>query len=91
MKMKRPVPESTAGGNSDQSAFMSHHTNTTSEASTRLLITPGEAALALSVSPRKLWSLTNAGQIPCVRLGRCMRYSPADLQDWIDGQRRSAR
>lgn len=53
----------------------------------RLLITPSEAAFALSISTRKLWSLTNAGQIPCVRLGRAVRYSPADLQDWIQRQR----
>jgi len=52
----------------------------------RLLITPSEAAFALSISTRKLWSLTNAGQIPCVRLGRAVRYSPADLQEWIQGQ-----
>lgn len=57
----------------------------------RLLITPSEAAFLLSISTRKLWSLTNAGQIPCVRLGRAVRYSPADLQDWILGQRETPR
>jgi predicted DNA-binding transcriptional regulator AlpA len=53
---------------------------------TRLLITARDAAFALSMSPRKLWAMTNAGQIPCVRLGRCIRYSPAELQSWIEGQ-----
>lgn len=53
----------------------------------RMLITPAEAAFALSVSERKLWSMTNAGEIPCVRMGRAVRYSPTDLQDWIDQQR----
>lgn len=53
----------------------------------RMLITPAEAAFALSVSERKLWSMTNAGEIPCVRLGRAVRYSPTDLQDWIDQRR----
>lgn len=55
-------------------------------ATPRLLITPREAAFALSISTRKLWSLTNAGEIPCVRLGRAVRYSPAALQAWIQGQ-----
>jgi excisionase family DNA binding protein len=57
---------------------------------TRLLITADEAAAALSISTRKLWSLTTAGVIPCVRLGRSVRYSPAELQDWIQAQRRSS-
>lgn len=53
----------------------------------RLLITPKTAAQALAISPRKLWSLTNAGTIPCVRLGRSVRYSLTDLQTWIDNHR----
>jgi len=42
-------------------------------ASKILLMTPQEAAEALSISPRKLWSLTSSGAIPHIRLGRCMR------------------
>jgi excisionase family DNA binding protein len=57
----------------------------------RLLITPREAAFALSISTRKLWSLTNAGHIPSVRLGRAIRYSPADLENWIREQRGKSR
>jgi excisionase family DNA binding protein len=59
-----------------------------SQSPQRLLITRDEAAAILSISPRKLWSLTNAGVIPCVRLGKCVRYSPIDLQAWILEQRR---
>jgi len=54
----------------------------------RLLLTADEAAFALTISTRTLWTLTNAGQIPCVRLGRCVRYAPEALQDWIQGQRK---
>jgi hypothetical protein len=50
----------------------------------RLLLSPKEAALALRISPRLLWSLTKSGEIPCVRLSRCVRYAPAALQRWID-------
>ena len=53
----------------------------------RLLLKPREAAEALAISPRTLWARTNAGEIPCVRLGRAVRYDPADLRAWIDGQK----
>ena len=49
----------------------------------RLLLNPREAAAALGISPRLLWSLTKDGTIPSVRLGRAVRYSPTSLQDWI--------
>ena len=32
--------------------------------------------------------MTNAGKIPCVRLGRAVRYSPDDLKEWIEAQTR---
>ena len=53
----------------------------------RLLMTPTEAAQALAISPRKLWAMTNCGDIPCVRIGRSVRYDPADLQFWIEEQK----
>ena len=51
-----------------------------------LLLTPKQASDALQISPRKLWSLTNSGQIPHVRIGRSIRYRPEDLQDFVDRQ-----
>ncbi len=54
--------------------------------STVLLLTPQQAAQALAISPRKLWSLTASGDIPCVRLGKCVRYPVDQLQQWIAGQ-----
>ncbi|HZZ81335.1 MAG TPA: helix-turn-helix domain-containing protein [Gemmataceae bacterium] len=50
----------------------------------RLLLTPAEAAAALRISPRLLWSRTKAGEIPCVRIGKAVRYSPPALQAFID-------
>lgn len=50
----------------------------------RLLWTPKEAAAALGISPRLLWSKTKIGEIPCLRIGKAVRYSPAALQKWID-------
>lgn len=52
-----------------------------------LLLRPADAARALSISPRKLWGLTAEGALPCVRVGRSVRYSPADLAAYVDAQR----
>jgi hypothetical protein len=54
----------------------------------RLLLTPIEAAAALGISPRLLWSKTKIGEIPCLRIGKAVRYSPTALQAWIDGTHR---
>ena len=53
----------------------------------KLLLTEREAAKVLSVSPRTLWGLRAAGEIPCIRLGRAVRYDPADLAAWISSQK----
>ena len=53
----------------------------------RLLLKPDEAANALAICPRKLWALTDRGDIPCLRIGRSVRYDPRDLTAWIDRQK----
>ncbi len=63
---------------------------TSESRSDRLLIDVRTAARALSISERLLWSLTNDGTIPHVRLNRRVLYSPADLQRWIDQQKKGA-
>jgi excisionase family DNA binding protein len=59
--------------------------------SDRLLLTARDAAFALAISERTLWSLTRLGLIPVVRLGRSVRYDRADLQRFIDAQKCNAR
>ena len=44
-----------------------------------LLLTPRDAAHALSISERALWQRTANGEIPRVRIGRSVRYRPAAL------------
>lgn len=51
-----------------------------------LLVDAREAARMLSISTRTLWSLTDCGEIPCVRIGRSVRYSVEALRGWIDAQ-----
>lgn len=53
----------------------------------RLLLKSREAAQSLAVSERTLWDLTNHGDLPCVRIGRAVRYDPTDLTDWIERQK----
>ena len=51
-----------------------------------ILLRPPEAAMLLAISPRKLWELTNCGEIPCLRIGRAVRYAVDDLQQWVKAQ-----
>ena len=63
--------------------------NSTPTASTpALLLNPAQAAEALAISPRKLWAMTASGEIPHVRLGRSVRYPVANLEQFIEEQRK---
>lgn len=45
-----------------------------------------EAAEILSVCERTVHNLTKRGQLPSVRVGRALRYDPAQLQKFIEQQ-----
>jgi excisionase family DNA binding protein len=53
---------------------------------TRLALRPREAAAALGISERTLWTLTDQGRIPHVRLGRCVAYPVDALRKWLADQ-----
>jgi excisionase family DNA binding protein len=57
------------------------------------LIDSKEAAVLLGICTRKLWELTNRGEVPHVRIGRSVRFDPAALEKWVQahtsGKRRS--
>jgi excisionase family DNA binding protein len=55
------------------------------------LLTARDAAKALAVCQKTLWSLTEAGEIPAVRIGRGVRYDPHDLFRWIDARKSVAK
>ena len=61
-------------------------TTPTTPAADRLAYRPKEAAVALGISPRKLWELTNIGAIPHVRLGRSIVYPISLLEKWLAEQ-----
>lgn len=55
----------------------------------RLLIPAREAAAALSICEKTLWSMTEPrGDLPAVRVGRRVLYDPDDLRRWIDAQKK---
>ena len=54
---------------------------------TTLALRPREAAKALGISERMLWSLTAPrGTIQSVRVGSCVLYPVTGLQAWLDWQ-----
>lgn len=55
-----------------------------SEQEPSLALRPAQAARAIGVSPRQLWSLTARGEIPVVRVGRrCVLIRVSALNDWL--------
>ena len=61
------------------------------ESPLRRLLRTKEAAVYLAISDRKLWELTNTGELPHLRIGRSVRYCPEDLEQWITEQREKER
>ena len=56
-----------------------------------LALRPREAAKALGISERMLWSLTAPrGTIPAVRIGTRVLYPVTGLQAWLDRQAQGA-
>ena len=52
----------------------------------RLALRPKEAAKALGIGERLLWSMTNRGQIPHARAGKAILYPVDELQRWLSEQ-----
>jgi hypothetical protein len=56
----------------------------TTDATPKFLLDVREAARALSISPRTLWSLTSPrGRLRAVRLSGRVLYSVSALKEWI--------
>jgi excisionase family DNA binding protein len=49
-----------------------------------LALRPRDAARALGVSERTLWTLTKQGQVPHLRLGKAVRYPVHLLRQWME-------
>ena len=53
------------------------------------LLSPREAAQVLGISTRTLWDLKGRGEIPCVKIGRSVRYARADIEAFIARNRQT--
>ena len=53
-----------------------------------LLVNARVASRLLGIGTRLLWTLTNRRELPCVRVGRLVRYRPEDLRAFA-AERRS--
>jgi len=49
-----------------------------------LALRPREAARSLGLSERTLWTLTQRGEIPHARIGKCVIYPTAAIRAWLD-------
>jgi excisionase family DNA binding protein len=48
------------------------------------LLTPAEAATLLSVKTSWVYEAVRTGRLPCLRLGRHIRFTQAMLEHWLD-------
>lgn len=51
-----------------------------------LLLSPRDAAKALSVCEKTLWTITQKGDIPVIKIGRLVRYPVEGLKSWIENK-----
>ena len=52
------------------------------------LLTPDEVAAMLRVARKTVITMARDERIPCIRIGRFVRFDPDEIRRWIDGQRR---
>jgi len=56
-----------------------------------LLMSARDTARALSICEKTLWALTRDGKLPCVRIGRAVRYDVQDVRRFIEAAKSGAR
>lgn len=52
------------------------------------LLTRQQVAEMLALSPRKVWLLGNCGELPCVRIGRSVRFDLRDVEAFVESRKR---
>ena len=55
----------------------------------QLLLRPEEVQEALGLGRSKTYELIASGQLPVVRIGRCVRVPAAGLRRWVERQANS--
>ena len=51
------------------------------------LLTPADAARLLVVKTNWIYEAVRDGRLPCVRIGRHIRFLRVDLERWVEDQR----
>lgn len=54
---------------------------------TEPLLRPADAAKLLAVRVSWIYEAVRDGRLPCVRVGRHLRFLPSDLERWVAQQR----
>jgi excisionase family DNA binding protein len=49
-----------------------------------LLLTAEEVAMLLGIGRTKVFEMLASGELPAIRIGRCVHVSRAQLKSWID-------
>lgn len=65
---------------------VSYASNASSNEAAPLLLSPREAAKALSICEKTLWTITQKGEIPVIKIGRLVRYPLEGLKTWIESK-----
>ena len=55
---------------------------------TKELLTPDEVAAMLRIARKTVITMAREMRIPCIRIGRFVRFDHGEIQRWIDRQRR---
>lgn len=67
-------------------SVLSELNSTRDDAQSKLGLRPREAAKAIGISERSLWTLTKAGRVPHLRIGRSLIYPLEQLRKWLADQ-----
>jgi excisionase family DNA binding protein len=69
-----------------------NHNNQLSSASRRLdgpLLRPDQAAVLLAVKTSWVYDAVRTGNLPCIRVGRHIRFTHAMLEEWLQDRYRA--
>jgi len=81
--LKNVVREVAAGVVKELKASVPHQAPPSTPTDGGFLLKPRETAKRLAISERHLFQLTRTGQLPCVRVGKCVRYNIETIQKWV--------
>jgi excisionase family DNA binding protein len=65
---------------------MTHPTNDNVPRLDTPLLTPAEAAQLLAVKTSWVYEAVRSGTLPCLRIGRHIRFTQTMLEEWLQGR-----